>query len=231
MRLFIILFLLITPSIAHTEAAIKYSQDNRTVSWRKENLTVCNNISSQDIKNINNYLQLAITTWNDSGVSPTINIGNNNCDIIVTYQSVTTDNNPLAINKLNYEAYSGEIFSAEIVVNSNHDFEIGNGKNKKLFDVPSFLSHEIGHSLGLGEDMEDNQSTMYYATKRGDISKRDLNQSDLNAISKLYNNKQAIEQLNDQQVRSYGSCSISHNQNKYSLIIILLIIILYKLRQ
>lgn len=225
----VLMFIILLPAQVLAEAGIKLTSNNEIVSWHKETLTICNQISNKDIKNINTYLQLSIDTWNNSHISPTITIANNNCDITVNYNLVTIDPSPLAITKLTYNNDTGEIYYAEIIINNKYDSEIGNGNNKKLYDVPSFLAHEIGHALGLNEDLEDSESTMYYATKRGTTYKGDLNQSDLNAISKIYSNGKSIQQINDQQVNNYGSCSFNKNKN-YNYVIVILFIIMLMVR-
>lgn len=54
------------------------------------------------------------------------------------------------------------------------------------YDLQNVMTHEVGHFFGLGEDMEDSATTMYYCTSRCETHKRVLTVSDTQVMASLY---------------------------------------------
>jgi hypothetical protein len=54
------------------------------------------------------------------------------------------------------------------------------------YDLQNVLTHELGHLLGLGEDMTDVDATMYAFSQPGETGKRDLEVVDKDSIAALY---------------------------------------------
>lgn len=78
------------------------------------------------------------------------------------------------------------IIEADIIIDSSEPWA-NNGSNQ-AFDVQNVMTHEFGHALGLGDEYSDSKttSTMYYRAEKGEISKRTLEQDDLNGFNYLY---------------------------------------------
>jgi hypothetical protein len=68
------------------------------------------------------------------------------------------------------------------------DFDWGNHDPSKM-DVQNIITHELGHSAGMGDLYEIGclTETMYGYSEEGETSKRDLNSGDIAGIQKLYN--------------------------------------------
>jgi len=60
--------------------------------------------------------------------------------------------------------------------------------NAFKMDFESFATHELGHSVGMGDlyNSACNQETMYGYANEGEIMKRTLNLGDIKGISALY---------------------------------------------
>jgi MYXO-CTERM domain-containing protein len=122
---------------------------------------------------------------------------------------------------------SGEILEADIVINSRHPFALleaddeenddadptkrrgspGNVKNcSAKYDVASVLTHEIGHFLGLGEDMADPDATMYFSTAPCNVVKRRLKTDDVSAVSSLYTEDMSTGET---AAAGVGHCTVS----------------------
>lgn len=96
----------------------------------------------------------------------------------------------LAITSATSEAETLAIVGASIVINGEHRFAIleqGRPADRSgPYDLQNVLTHEFGHFLGLGEDYDDPEATMYVESERGETKKRDLESVDVAAIASLY---------------------------------------------
>lgn len=96
----------------------------------------------------------------------------------------------LAITTATSEAETGAIVGASIVINGEHRFAILEqsrpAERSEPYDLQNVMTHEFGHFLGLGENYDDHEATMYVASERGETKKRDLENVDVAAIATLY---------------------------------------------
>lgn len=90
----------------------------------------------------------------------------------------------LAVTVSVYRASTGELVDADIIVNEAH-YNWGMGGEAEN-DLQNALTHEVGHLLGLGHAPEIPEATMYPSASPGELEKRDLHDSDIEAISTLY---------------------------------------------
>ncbi len=93
---------------------------------------------------------------------------------------------------------TGKIVEADTIINSRHHLallEASDGSSEShshengchgSFDLQSIAAHEAGHILGLGEDETEPEATMYYKTQRCSTKKRDLFDTDVVAITTVY---------------------------------------------
>ena len=77
-----------------------------------------------------------------------------------------------------------------MVLNGEHGFEFfdhdARDEGMSTYDLQNVLTHELGHLLGLGEDMTDVDATMYAFSQPGETGKRDLEVVDKDSIASLY---------------------------------------------
>lgn len=159
------------------------------VKWEKNKIFFCLDSSTLSLPGIEEYTDMSISTWSKIESTPTIEISNSNCDVTLYYKLEVDDYNipPLGTNLIHFND-SGVISWAKINVNSYYNNQLGDAKkNNKLYDVPSILAHEIGHILGLNEDLTSEDTVMNIVTRRGSIYKRNLSKKDILNIKYLYN--------------------------------------------
>jgi MYXO-CTERM domain-containing protein len=110
----------------------------------------------------------------------------------------------LAITLAFWDERTGSIAEADIVINANVAFEImsreGDDPHQNVddhvqahyqcdanaYDLQNVLTHEVGHFMGLGEDMKEDAATMYYRSRRCETQKRTLEHTDTTAATSLY---------------------------------------------
>lgn len=99
-------------------------------------------------------------------------------------------NGALAITILTFDREAGQILDADIVVNGEHNFGVVDdmepSEAEKSYDIQNVLTHELGHFLGLGEDYDDDDATMYAYSMPGEVNKRDLAHRDTAVVDHLY---------------------------------------------
>ena len=99
-------------------------------------------------------------------------------------------NGALAITVITFDAHAKEILDADVVLNGEHGFSFfehdARDEGKSTYDLQNVLTHELGHLLGLGEDMTDVNATMYAFSQPGETGKRDLEVVDKDSIAALY---------------------------------------------
>lgn len=99
-------------------------------------------------------------------------------------------NGALAITVITFDAHAKQILDADVVLNGEHGFEFfdrdARNEGMSTYDLQNVLTHELGHLLGLGEELSDDAATMYAFSQPGETGKRDLEVVDENSIADLY---------------------------------------------
>jgi hypothetical protein len=90
----------------------------------------------------------------------------------------------LALTTVTYNVKDGEIYDADMEVNSA-EIALTTGDTDVQFDLPSIITHEAGHFLGLSHSREEG-ATMAAEYKPGTIDLRDLSDDDIAGICAIY---------------------------------------------
>ncbi|HVO30454.1 MAG TPA: matrixin family metalloprotease [bacterium] len=80
---------------------------------------------------------------------------------------------------------SGKILENDIVANGV-DYVWTDTDTNVQTDVRNFLTHEVGHSYGLGHNPDDPEATMFPTGTQGETKKRDLDGDDIAGIQHSY---------------------------------------------
>jgi hypothetical protein len=89
----------------------------------------------------------------------------------------------LALTTLTYNVETGEIFDADVEINSNN--ELTTSDTDVGADLESIIVHEAGHFLGLSHTC-DEQATMYWHYLPGETEMRSLEADDIAGICDIY---------------------------------------------
>jgi hypothetical protein len=99
-------------------------------------------------------------------------------------------NNTLGLTTVTFDADSGEIFDADMEINSSgHNLSITDQVPANGFDLASVITHEAGHFLGLAHATS-STSTMYASYKPGTTALRTLSPDDVAGLCAIYPNTQ-----------------------------------------
>lgn len=118
---------------------------------------------------------------------PEYNSGNPNANVIMfrdTDWPYAGENATLALTTITFNFETGEIFDADIEVNS-YKTGLTTSDTVVEFDLESIITHEAGHFLGLSHSSVSN-ATMFLKYDEGDLSLRDLHADDIDGICAAY---------------------------------------------
>ncbi|MDP7037913.1 MAG: matrixin family metalloprotease [Myxococcota bacterium] len=113
--------------------------------------------------------------------------------------------NVIALTTTTYNSLSGEIFDADIEFN-DEDFDFTLTDTNPQTDLMNTAVHEIGHVLGLGHTSVNN-ATMEADATLGEISKRDLECDDKNAITFKYPANQENDYCELDEINCNATCT------------------------
>lgn len=89
-----------------------------------------------------------------------------------------------AITSVNYNPETAEILDADIELNGEfHQYTVSD--TDPVVDIQNTLAHESGHFLGLDHSPR-RLATMYGSAPLGQLSKRDLEEADINGVAAIY---------------------------------------------
>jgi hypothetical protein len=197
----------LTADVASAETSGLGSAGARGARWKQNTVTVSVE-DSVDLLGLDGEAFEAVvraaTAWqNAPGILPTLVVqrgpndaigyrrsGKNKNTVHFAPDGDPLANGALAITVITFDAHAKEILDADVVLNGEHGFSFferdSRDEGKATYDLQNVLTHELGHLLGLGEDMTDVDATMYAFSQPGETGKRDLEVVDKDSIAALY---------------------------------------------
>lgn len=91
----------------------------------------------------------------------------------------------IALTTVTYDIRTGEIYDADMEINSAGGFGFTTGDGDVQTDLLSVVTHEAGHFLGLTHSLEAT-ATMWANYTTGDIGPRTLSVDDIGAVCEVY---------------------------------------------
>ncbi len=97
----------------------------------------------------------------------------------------------IAVTVLTYDDKSGEIVDADIVISGKYEYSTSDQIEVGHYDLRHVIAHELGHSLGLGDEAELEDALMFGYTRSGDVSRREPSDDDVEGVTAIYANQPA----------------------------------------
>jgi hypothetical protein len=116
------------------------------------------------------------------------NMNQGNQHLIVFRDNGATDfdtNNTLGLTTVTFDPTTGEIYDADMEINSSVTLAVSDPVPPDGYDFQSIVTHEAGHFLGLAHSVE-TTATMYAQYVPGSTSKRILSADDMAGICAIY---------------------------------------------
>jgi hypothetical protein len=148
--------------------------------------------------------RIAINAWNAAGAVSLVHASETDvaapaAEIVIGWANGVWEDNPerLATTRVEFNSESGGLETARITINDvQHTWSVIDERrgtpSPMPFDLPSTVTHELGHALGLEHsDIED--ATMHRGSFAGETRKRTLHRDDLDAIQTLYAEDTSLE--------------------------------------
>lgn len=145
---------------------------------------------------VNSAITKSCQAWNGAGVGT-----------LVTRASYTHSNNAFpyendenqitAISKgtktgfmttefTQYKIVGLKCYNTEVDININTSFPWATDGDEHAYDVQNCFTHELGHLLGLDDEVSKTSSTMYGSAEMGETKKRSLAADDKDGIKEIY---------------------------------------------
>jgi MYXO-CTERM domain-containing protein len=195
---------------------LKHAPSGADVHWTTKTVTFELTTSLDDLPGASDAVPRALAAWGGIAGAPTLAVATTDNDIrpandghnIVYYakNGYPAAGSALAVSVLSYDASTGALVDADIVINGGYDFALladgttstpgapmvstdGDGAppwRAGTFDLIEVLSHEVGHCLGLAHDMTDSAAIMFPMVAPEDVARRDPSPDDVAGVESDY---------------------------------------------
>lgn len=97
------------------------------------------------------------------------------------------DGDMLAVSLVHFDVATGEIFDADIVINTDGYTWADKAEHASVdaYDLANTLTHELGHVVGLAHSTTD-EATMFPTSGKDEVTKRDLADDDVQGLTEIY---------------------------------------------
>lgn len=145
---------------------------------------------------INSAISNSCSAWNGAGVgtlvtrssqthsNSTFPLKNSANQVTALAKGVNTQ---IMLTNLTQVKVSGLTrYNTEVDININTSYPWATNGDAKAYDVQNCFTHELGHFLGLGDELSKTSGTMYVQANLGETNKRTLEADDINGLKTIY---------------------------------------------
>ncbi len=177
---------------------VKHTSAGETVRWRGvDHLEMRIDPSLRAaVADSPDAIERAMRSWNEratgapklslSKTDTTLAPGYDGVNAIVYRNGYEKAGKAIAITILTYDEKSGDIVDADIVVNGKYAFGRIGEVTRDAYDLVHVSGHELGHTLGLGDEGELEEALMFGYTKSGDMTRRNPGNDDIEGVTSIY---------------------------------------------
>jgi uncharacterized protein (TIGR03382 family) len=212
---------------------LKHAPSGANVHWASKTVTFELTKSLDELPGAAEAVPQALAAWGGIDGAPTFTVATTDDDtrpandghniVYFAKHGYPQAGSALAVSILSFDATTGELVDADIVINGGYDFALlpagtvatpgapmvgtdGDGMptwRAGTFDLVEVLSHEVGHCLGLAHDVSDTAAIMFPMVAPNDVSRRDPSSDDVAGVVSDY----ASVTLASADTTSQGGCS------------------------
>ncbi len=195
---------------------LKKTTGDKLVHWAESQITVTVDPSvAQADRDAAEAVRAGADHWNHkSAGAPQVSVtkaskslepGYDGVNSVVFRDAYAPAGKAIAVTVLTYDDNSGEIVDADIVISGKYKYSTSEDIGAGRYDLRHVVAHELGHSLGLGDEGQIDDALMFGFTKSGELSRREPSEDDVQGVSAIYPNEPGTG--NDAADASSGGCT------------------------
>ncbi len=119
------------------------------------------------------------------GVTASASCGSNDGKSVTGWKSLTATG-VLAVTCTYYNTSTNAVAASDAAINTRYRWTTSKSGCSNAYDLRGVMTHERGHTFGLGHTTRDAGQTMYPSVRACDFSKSTLGRGDLTGLFKIY---------------------------------------------
>jgi len=179
---------------------LKRTEGGTTVRWLQAEVRLCvspvDPRSGLDRPTVDQAARMAADAWSEVPGVPRIVVDEGPCGVAAALDGVNTISvlpewgegpQHLAVTRSTHLPRTGQLIEADVLINGAFPLQMleDDGEEDTDYDLPTVLTHELGHLLGLGESREV-EAVMWPLIGRGGVEGRELAPDDVDGVLALY---------------------------------------------
>lgn len=183
-----------TPAHAYE---VKHAEGGTLVRWRRESVAWTVARSVGEVPDGVEAVAAATRAWTGQASAPKLEVGDGKDAlepgldgtnaVFFAPDGYAAAAGALAVTILSYDDATGEILDADIVINGSYPIgRVEAGKATQTYDVGRILAHEMGHALGLSDELVVKDALMYPYVPRAQLLRAAPGNDDLAGLTTLY---------------------------------------------